>query len=246
MVGVKIASPSYRNIERAFLASNSDPSGVLLNAHLTRYWNLVSSSTNRQTYYAVRKLFEFLKSRGGPLIGWGVWAALSYFENRRAEPLDQYDLRVANQKRLDLKKGNRTDRKISFYECHDMFSKILASNRDTENLSESDLLMLDLEAKDWETIYQRKRRQAGEIPAAALSEWGEMVSDPQGGASGRIFAWSFRVGVAAGLIWGDLLNTAPNTLVLVKDGLIGFAAKTKTRGVSEGRPWGGKQIFFCE
>ena len=60
----------------------------------------------------------------------------------------------------------------------------------------------------------------------------------------RIFAWSFRLGVAAGLRWGDLLNTAPNTLVLVKDGLIGFAAKTKTRGVSEGRHWGASNFSF--
>ena len=104
------------------------------------------------------------------------------------------------------------------------------------NIAESDLLMLDLEAKDCETIYQRGRRQAGEIPVSVLSEWKKMVSDHKEEMSGRISAWSFRLGVAAGLRWGDLLNTAPNTLVLVEDGLIGFAAKTKTRGASEGRP----------
>ena len=59
----------------------------------------------------------------------------------------------------------------------------------------------------------------------------------------RIFARSFRLAVAAGLRWDDLLNTAPNTLVLIKAGLIGFAAKTKTRGVSEGRPCGGASNF---
>ena len=35
--------------------------------------------------------------------------------------------------------------------------------------------------------------------------------------------------VAEDLRWGDLLNTAPATTVLMKEGLIGFAAKTKTR-----------------
>ena len=71
-----------------------------------------------------------------------------------------------------------------------------------------------------------------------------MISDPQGDMAERISAWSFRLGVAAGLRWGDLLNTASNTLVLVKDGLIGFAAKTKTRGVYEGRPWGAINFSF--
>ena len=104
--------------------------------------------------------------------------------------------------------------------------------------------MLNIEAKDWEPIYQMKRRQAGEIPASVLIEWGGIVSDPQGEMAERISAWSFRLGVAAGLRWGDLLNTAPNTLVLVKDGLAGFAAKTKTRGVSEGRPCGASNSSF--
>ena len=39
----------------------------------------------------------------------------------------------------------------------------------------------------------------------------------------------FRVAVEAGLRWGDMLNAAPNTLVLTIGGLTGFAAKTKTR-----------------
>ena len=33
--------------------------------------------------------------------------------------------------------------------------------------------------------------------------------------------------MAAGLRLGDLLSTSPTTLVLIKDGRIGFAAKTK-------------------
>ena len=87
--------------------------------------------------------------------------------------------------------------------------------------------MLDLEAEDWETIYQRERKQAGEIPISALCEWGEIAPDTQEGVAERIFAWPFRVAVAADLRWGDLLNSAPNTLVLTTGGLTGFAAKTK-------------------
>ena len=32
----------------------------------------------------------------------------------------------------------------------------------------------------------------------------------------RLFAWSFRVSVSAGLRWGDLINTSPPTTVLMK------------------------------
>ena len=104
--------------------------------------------------------------------------------------------------------------------------------------------MLDLEAKDCESIYQRRRRQAGEIPASVLAEYGGNGFGPTGGMSGGISAWPFSVAVADGLRWGDLLNTDPNTLVLIKDGLIGFAAKTETRGVSEGRAWGAINFAF--
>ena len=104
--------------------------------------------------------------------------------------------------------------------------------------------MLNLEAKDWESIYQRKRRQAGEIPLWVLGEWEKLISDPEADMAERIFAWSFRVAVAAGLRWNDLLNSTPNTLTLTTGGLTGFAARTKTRGVSEGRPCGGKRLCF--
>ena len=52
--------------------------------------------------------------------------------------------------------------------------------------------------------------------------------------------------VAAGLRRGGLLNKAPSTLVLMNDGLIGFAAKTKTRGKSEGRPCGGSAFAYSK
>ena len=112
------------------------------------------------------------------------------------------------------------------------------------NLTASDLAMLDAESKDLESIYQRKKEQAGEIPASVLEAWGNIVSDSQCDVAERIFAWSFRLEVAAGLRWGDLLNTAPNTLVLLKSGLFWFAAKSKTRGKSEGRPCGASNFAF--
>ena len=42
-------------------------------------------------------------------------------------------------------------------------------------------------------------------------------------------------------VGGDLISTAPAT-VLMKEGLIGFAAKTKTRKKPDGRPCGGIAI----
>ena len=59
---------------------------------------------------------------------------------------------------------------------------------------------------------------------------GKVISTQEDDIVNRIFAWSFRVAEAAGLRWGDLLNTPPNTLTLNTEGLIGFAAKTKSRG----------------
>ena len=103
--------------------------------------------------------------------------------------------------------------------------------------------MLDVEAKSWESIYQCPRKQSGEIPISALIACvGNLVSDSKNDVAGGISAWSSRFAAAAGLRWDDLLNTSPTTLVLLKEGLIGFAAKTKTRGKSAGRHWGGEAI----
>ena len=77
-----------------------------------------------------------------------------------------------------------------------------------------------------------------------LEEWEKLISDPEADMAERISAWSFRVAVAAGLRWNDLLNSTPNTLILTTGGLTGFAAKTKTRGVSEGRPWGASDYAY--
>ena len=113
-------------------------------------------------------------------------------------------------------------------------------------LNESDLGILDVEAKDWESIYQCPRKQAGEITIMVLKSWEEFVSDSMLGLTKRLFAWSFRVAVAACLRWDDLLCTAPTTLVLMKEGLIVFAARTKTRGKSEGRHWGDRDFAFSK
>ena len=64
------------------------------------------------------------------------------------------------------------------------------------------------------------------------------------GLTGRLFAWSSMVSIAAGLRWGDLLNTATATTVLMQEGLIGFAVKTKTMGKYEGRPCGASRYAF--
>ena len=113
-IGVKIESPSYRNIERAFLASNSDPTGVLLNAHLTRYWDFISPSSNRQTFYVTQRFFTFVKTREEPPIGRGGWAVLVYFENQRTDLLSQYDERISNQKKARSKKRKQVDLESHF------------------------------------------------------------------------------------------------------------------------------------
>ena len=74
--------------------------------------------------------------------------------------------------------------------------------------------------------------------------WGTYVSDSSMGITERLFTWSFRVSVEAGLRWGDLLNTAPETTVLMNEGLIGLATKPKTGEKSEGRHCGGKRFRF--
>ena len=114
-----------------------------------------------------------------------------------------------------------------------------------ENVSESEINMLDVEARDWESTYQRKKKQAGEIPIWVLEEWGKVISNPEDDLVDKISAWCFRVAVAAALSWGDLLNSPPNTLTSNAEGLIGFAAKAKYRGVAEGRPWGASNYAFA-
>ena len=62
--------------------------------------------------------------------------------------------------------------------------------------------------------------------------------------NGKTIRMVFQSAVAACLRWDDLLCTAPKTLVLIKDGLIGFAAKPEARGKSEGRPLGASNFAF--
>ena len=104
--------------------------------------------------------------------------------------------------------------------------------------------MLDPEAQDWESIYQCPRKQAGQIPPHFLKAWGEFVSDSSLCITEALFAWPFRVAVASGLRWGDLLSNAPATTVLMEECHIGFAAKTKTMGKSDGRPCGDSNFSF--
>ena len=59
-----------------------------------------------------------------------------------------------------------------------------------------------------------------------------------------IYDWSFIAEVAAGIRWDDLLNTAPDMAVLTKSYFIVFAEKAKTRGKSEGGPWGESPCAF--
>ena len=73
-------------------------------------------------------------------------------------------------------------------------------------------------------------KTSGPNSGLGLMAWETFVSDSTMDLTGGLFAWPFSVAVA-GLRWGDLINTAPATAVLMKKGPIGFAEKTKTRGV---------------
>ena len=97
-------------------------------------------------------------------------------------------------------------------------------------LIESDLAIFRAEAKDWGITYQRPRKQADQIPVSVLEAWETYVSDASSDLTKRLFEWSSMVEVAACLRLGDLLNTAPATTVLMNEDLLGFSAKTKTRG----------------
>ena len=92
-------------------------------------------------------------------------------------------------------------------------------------LSESDLGISHLEAKDWENFYQLPRKQAGGIPASILETWETYVSDSSRGIAARLLARPSRMAVESVLRWGDLLNTSPAATVLMKEALIGFAEK---------------------
>ena len=101
---VKTESMTYKKVETAFLASNSGPKGLLLKNHSKRHWEFVSHYTNRQTYYNVGNFFDFLRIRNEPMATWGVWPVLIFPEHRRAVLLEEYDVRVQKQKRLQQKK----------------------------------------------------------------------------------------------------------------------------------------------
>ena len=124
--------------------------------------------------------------------------------------------------------------------------KKLTSAAGLMRVNQTDLRITNVEALEWGIACHRRKRQAGRTPIQVLGMCASLVSDSEskhpsgwgGGLGGDLFAWSFMVSVADGLRWGDLLNAPPSTLVLMNDGLIGFAAKTKTRGKSEGSPRG--------
>ena len=80
-------------------------------------------------------------------------------------------------------------------------------------------------------------------PDLSINSLGGPVSDSSRSLTGILFAWPSTVSVAEGLRRAGLLNTAPPTTVLMKECLIGYAAKTQTGGKSEGRPWGGGVIM---
>ena len=97
---------------------------------------------------------------------------------------------------------------------------------------------------DWGNAFRYQKLQEERIPISSLQGRGGLISDKNVEIQERLFAWSVRVAVSAGLRRGDLLNTAPSTLALMGECLIGCAAKTKTRGKSEGAPRGASTFAY--
>ena len=96
---------------------------------------------------------------------------------------------------------------------------------------------MKIEENAWPNAPQVRKLQEEQIAIDVLELRKAVMLNLEIPSQGRICAWSCRLGVASGLIWYDLLNTAPPTLALMGVGLIGFPAK-KITGEFEGRPWG--------
>ena len=115
---------------------------------------------------------------------------------------------------------------------------------DLEYLSVGDVQIVQIGDLAWLKARQKPKRQAGQIPADVLNTRGLINLEEEISIRGRIFASPYRFPIEWSLTWRDLLHASPKTLVLQKAGLIVFAARTKTRGVSERRPWGARS-FSC-
>ena len=157
-------------------------------------------------------------------------SVLIFFEHMREILTEEYDIRVKNAS-LKSENPSRNPPKTHLNSYASAFGEFVEI-AGIPYLSDSDLGILHGAAKDWASVYQCPRKQVRQIPGTVLEACETYVSDPIRDLPGRLFAWSFSVAVSAGLRWGGLLNTAPDTTVLMKEGLIGFAAKTKTRGGS--------------
>ena len=195
---------------------------------------------------AIRSLRHFLKpqkSQNEPVGEWGMTAVLIFSDDRRSIRLEKYEARVKKGILGNSKSAAKNPPETHLLRFSSAFRKF-ARIAGISYLIESDLGSLLGEAKDWESAYQRPRKQEEEIHVSILEICEVYVLDSSIDITERLFAWSFRVSVSSCLRWGDLLNTSPPTTVLMKDGIIGFAAKTKTRGKPDGRPWGGSIRFF--
>ena len=157
--------------------------------------------------------------------------------------MEKYDVAVAKCIAGNFKSKAKNRQKTHLRNYFPAFRKFVRITG-ISFLRQSDFGILHIGAKGWEGVYHLPRKQAGGIPISVLSVWGGFVSDSSRDIAEILFPLPFRVAVASGLGWGDLLNTAPPKTVLTKEGLIGFASKTKTRGRSEGRPWGASHYAF--
>ena len=230
-------SPVYLKIERAIASSNAEEGSQLIRSHLEKYWVAGAAKTHKSVLYSLRNHIEFQRSRIEPVYEWDMASVLIALGRLRSIIVGKYAIRIEKCKIGNSKSDAKTTPKSHLYNYVSDFRKIVRITG-ISCLNPTDCEILNIESGEWGNVYQRPRIQDGQIPTSPLTVGGGLVSDPSRDLKERLFAWPFRVDVAEGLWRCDLLNTPPPRTVLMKEGLVGFAEKTQTRGKSEGRPWG--------
>ena len=148
-------------------------------------------------------------------MGHGV--GLNLFRSPENGPFGE--IRRVGQKAYNRKFNFKSEKstKISLIQLRRSFSEIFRITG-ISYLSQSDIDILLIEAQDRERFYQCPRKQEEQIPASSLRDWEGHITDSSRDLAERLFERPFRVSVSPGPSWGDLLNTAPPTTVLMKGG----------------------------
>ena len=162
-------SPAYTKMERYLLASNTDTSSLLLKSHLRKYRRRGSVATYKSVYSSISTFLEFRKSRNEPAQDWDVGSVVMFFEHWRTILLEEFELRVKKSDRNPHLSKVRPTPKTHLNRYVSDF-RTFARAAGITYLDESDLHISDVKAKDWESIHQCPRKQAGKIPPPVLTD----------------------------------------------------------------------------